>query len=88
MNDEQLLLLKEIMAVDFTLIELNLFLDTHPDDQRALMDFNAFCQQSKALHTQYEQCYGPLKPCGEASACYPWKWIELPWPWQIDYGRS
>ncbi|HEX2954791.1 MAG TPA: spore coat protein CotJB [Bacillota bacterium] len=87
MNEQQLQLLQEIMAVDFTLVELNLFLDTHPDDQRALADFNTCCEQSKILHTEYERCYGPLMPCGEASACYPWKWIELPWPWQIDYGR-
>ena len=33
---DRLELLKEIMAVDFSLVELNLYLDTHPLDQRAL----------------------------------------------------
>lgn len=87
MNDEQMALLKEIMAVDFALIEFNLYLDTHPCDTRALQEFNGLCQQSKALHMQYEQCYGPLKPCG-ANDRIPWSWIQMPWPWQIEYGRG
>ncbi|HHZ20507.1 MAG TPA: spore coat protein CotJB [Firmicutes bacterium] len=88
MHEEQLRLLKEIMAVDFSLVELNLFLDTHPCDQRALMDFNNLCCQSKALRRQYEQCYGPLMACSDAPPRIPWGWVETPWPWQIDYGRS
>lgn len=88
MHEEQLQLLKEIMAMDFSVIEFNLFLDTHPNDQRALAELNSLCCQSKALRRRYEQCYGPLMPCGDSPPRLPWAWVEEPWPWQIDYGRS
>ena len=87
MTEEQLRLLKEIMAIDFSIVEFNLYLDTHPCDQRALMEINTLCQQSKMLRSQYEQCYGPLLPCS-ANQMVPWSWIDMPWPWQINYGRS
>ena len=32
---ERLELLKEIMALEFSLVDLNLYLDTHPEDERA-----------------------------------------------------
>lgn len=83
MNREQLELLKELMALEFTAIELNLYLDTHPNDQRALMEYNAVCQQLMMLKERYERCYGPLTPCNPSA--FPWQWIEEPWPWEICY---
>jgi len=39
MNPNQAQLLKEVIAADFTLIDLNLYLNTHPYDQNAIMLF-------------------------------------------------
>ncbi|AUS96204.1 spore coat protein CotJB [Clostridium thermosuccinogenes] len=73
-------LLREVMAADFTLIELNLYLNTHPYDQRAITIFNECLQKAKALRQNYERLYGPITPM-TPSKC-PWQWIEDPWPWQ------
>ncbi len=83
MNREQLEALKELMAQQFTVLEFQLYLDTHPTDQRALMEYNEACRQLMVLKQRYQQAYGPLTFC-EASD-YPWQWIEEPWPWQICY---
>lgn len=73
-------MLKEIMALDFMALELNLYLNTHPCDQRALMIFMSTVQQAKMARENYERMYGPLTAA--ASKSYPWPWIEDPWPWE------
>ncbi|KAB2951980.1 spore coat protein CotJB [Heliorestis acidaminivorans] len=78
-------LLKRIMELDFVLLELNLFLDTHPDDQAALRDFAKVQEEVKRLKLAYEQKYGLLTIYGYCPERYPWNWIETPWPWEIKY---
>ncbi len=80
---ERLELLKEIMAIDFSLLELNLYLDTHPYDQRALALHNGYVNKSKMLKEVYEEKYDLLTH-KHVSDC-PWEWIKNPWPWEIDY---
>jgi len=74
-------LLKEIMSYDFTCIDLNLYLDTHPSDQRALMLYNTNVQKSKMLREKYERMYGPLTPLS-FNYGNSWRWIDSPWPWE------
>ena len=47
------------MAVDFVVYELALFLDTHPNDRRALEDHNNFARKSHQLRAMYEKNMGP-----------------------------
>ncbi len=83
MFPEQAALLRQIQAVEFTCVELNLFLDTHPDDARALADYNATAQQLASLKAGYAQRFGPLSNFGNEPGGDSWKWICEPWPWQI-----
>jgi spore coat protein JB len=76
-------LLKEIMAVDFVVYELGLFLDTHPNDRRALEDHNNFARRSHQLKAVYEEKYGPLRI--DSISGYPYQYINEPWPWEIRY---
>lgn len=85
MDTSQVSMLKKIMEIEFTCIDLNLYLDTHPNDQKALQDYNYHSEQLKTLKHQYEQCYGPLMPFGCSPSQYPWKWVNDPWPWEIEY---
>lgn len=77
-------MLQEIQGIEFAAVELTLFLDTHPNDQRALNDYNFYTTQLIALKKQYEQTYGPLTVFGCSPSQYPWRWIEEPWPWELD----
>lgn len=78
-NREQLL--KEVMAADFYLVELNLYLDTHPCDQRAINLLNQSVLSARMFRENYERLYGPLTALNSFSR-YPYQWIESPWPWE------
>ncbi len=82
---ERLQMLRTIQELEFTAIDLNLYLDTHPEDQQALAHYNAVTQQLQAVRAQYEQAYGPLVVAGYGLSQFPWAWIEEPWPWDICY---
>ena len=72
-------MIDKIKSLDFAIIELGLYLDTHPDDQRALCMHREYCKQVKDLKDKYQKMYGPLTifyPCNK------WRWLEQPWPWE------
>ncbi len=80
MNPNRERMLREVMAADFTVYDLALYLNTHPTDQQALALFKTAAQNAKILTNRYEQLYGPLT----ARSVYgnTWRWIESPWPWE------
>lgn len=72
-------LMKKIMEYKFAIIELGLYLDTHPDDNKALCLHNDYTRRYKELTDKYQKTYGPLTidyPCNK------WRWLEMPWPWE------
>ena len=72
-------MIDEIKSLDFTIIELALYLDTHPEDQRAICMHREYARQVKDLKDKYQKMYGPLTifyPCNK------WRWLEEPWPWE------
>lgn len=75
-------LLLKIQELEFALVDLNLFLDTHPENQRALMDYNMYTNDLMQLRSVFEMQYGPLTNFGYAPSQYPWRWLESPWPWE------
>ena len=77
-------LLNQIRAIEFMTIELNLYLNTHPNDRRALNEYNGYTRQLMVLKAEYERRYGPLTNFGYAVSQYPWRWINDPWPWEQD----
>lgn len=75
--------LEELQKLDFVLIELNLYLDTHPTDMQALQQYNQLVQRRKQFSHEFEMRYGPLMPFGQSFSRFPWQWPETPWPWQV-----
>lgn len=76
-------LLHELQTIDFVLVELNLYLDTHPHDAAALQQFNQFAEARKKVAQLYEANYGPLMHFGHSTSPGAWKWNDTPWPWQV-----
>lgn len=76
-------LLEQIQAADFVLVELTLYLDTHPQDERALQQFNQYSEYSNQLKAIFEPRYGPLLQYGNSPAGATWDWGSGPWPWQV-----
>jgi spore coat protein JB len=75
--------MEQLQAVDFVLVELTLYLDTHPDDFEAINQFNQFAKERKRLKKIIESNYGPLMQYGNSYSGYPWNWNDGPWPWQL-----
>lgn len=76
-----------IMAEEFTAVEFNLYLDTHPEDEKALNEYNDTVERLNQLKMEYEKEYGPLTNFGYATSEYPWRWVEEPWPWEINFAE-
>lgn len=76
-------LMHDLQSVDFVLVELNLYLDTHPTDDAAIAQFNQFAELRKRIAAQFEMHYGPLMHFGHSLSKSPWQWKEAPWPWQV-----
>jgi spore coat protein JB len=75
--------MEQLQAVDFVLVDLTLYLDTHPDDFEAINQFNQFAKERKRLKKIIESNYGPLMQFGNSYSGYPWNWDDAPWPWQL-----
>ena len=72
-------MLEKIKAYKFSIIELALYLDTHPEDRKALCLHRKYANILKDLSDKYQKVYGPLTidyPCNK------WRWLEQPWPWE------
>lgn len=82
-HEGQKRLLKKLQEVDFVLVELNLYLDTHPSDLAALEQYNQCAKKRDKIRYHYEAKYGPLTNFGHSYNRYPEGWSEGPWPWEI-----
>ncbi|MBN8234712.1 spore coat protein CotJB [Halobacillus kuroshimensis] len=82
-DQERYSLMEKIQMVDFALVDLTLYLDTHPEDTQAVQQFNQLAVESRDLKTVFEQKYGPLRQYGGSFSGYPWNWSDAPWPWQL-----
>jgi len=82
----QALMLRQIQQLSFVAVELQLYLDTHPEDQQALALFNSNHTELIQAVRQYEQVYGPLLSYGYSPNMQNyWSWVDSPWPWEIKY---
>ena len=69
-------MLEQIKCRNFAIIELALYLNTHPEDDKALCLHRKYCKELKELKDKYQKVYGPLSiyfPCNK------WRWLEEPW---------
>ena len=76
---EQEIMMKRIASIDFAVVELNLYMDTHPDDQEVNAKLNDYREQSAELRKQYQEKYGPIT--SKSIEDNRWGWISDPWPW-------
>ena len=78
--------LVQLMALDFAMTELNLYLDTHPNDTDAFEMFHDYEKLLAAVKRDYEEKYGPLT-ANRAAKGTKYTWISDPWPWELQKGE-
>ena len=72
-------MMKQIKCLNFAVVDIAQYLDTHPDDRKALCLHREYCNQLEEIKNKYQKVFGPLSiyyPCNK------WRWLEEPWPWE------
>ena len=73
--------LTELMALDFAIQELGLYLTTHADDREVLELYWSYIRLGKQGREKYVEQYGPL--CLTDLTPGSFKWLNDPWPWDL-----
>lgn len=73
--------LAELQALEFVLLELGLYLDTHQDDSEAFKLFRQYTTMEAEARKRYEAAHGPLTQSAAANAESWSAWLEGDWPW-------
>ncbi len=75
--------LTELMAIDFVVDELELYLDTHSKDSEAFSLYQTSLGPQKEAHERYVRSYGPIQQCDMLGAS-SYSWMKAPWPWEYQ----
>ena len=77
-------LLAWIDQVSFAVVEMNLYLDTHPEDEDAL----AFSGKSGASKRSTETVRRTVRPAHDRYRQHrmsrSFEWVMQPWPWEVN----
>ena len=77
--------LHELMAMDFVIDDLGLYLTTHCDDADTFALYQDYIRTAQEKRRQYEAANGPLTQTAITdSGC---KWLQGPWPWEKGGNR-
>ena len=74
--------LTDLQAMEFVLVELGAYLDTHPEDREALSMFRQVAAMERAARSAYEKRCGPLTQWADSGEGYGW--LRDPWPWNYE----
>lgn len=82
-QNERSRLFHDIGVIDFVIVEMNEYLDTHPTDKEAMEYLGHYVRMKNQAMREYAMKYGPLR-ISDADGCNhnEWKWATQPWPWE------
>jgi len=75
--------LGEIMGLGMAVMDLHLYLDTHPHDREATRIFGHYCQLLETSKRHYVAKFGPLA-VADAVQDGQYVWLDDPWPWDFQ----
>lgn len=74
----------EMMAIDFVVDELELYLDTHTEDEEAFALYQTMLALQQEARERYVRRCGPISQSDMLGA-ESYTWLSGPWPW--EYGQ-
>lgn len=74
--------LAELMALDFAIDELGLYLVTHADDTEVLQLYWSYIKMANEGREKYQKLYGPLLQA-DLTPEDGYSWLKDPWPWEV-----
>lgn len=75
--------LGDLMALDFVIKELNLYLDTHKDDKDAFEMMKEIIKLAGEGRERYTKLYGPVS-LSDLQYSDKYTWLTEPWPWEYS----
>lgn len=71
---------RDLIEAGFAADELRLFLDTHPDECRALEAYRAAAERVKQCQKELTNAVCAM----DAGKNGSWDWTCTPWPWEME----
>lgn len=78
--------LTEMQAMAFAIQELALYLDTHRDDEEALMLYQTYQQMYDECKRKYNRERSPINHFVPTKG--PYRWLDDPWPWEYAKNKE
>lgn len=78
---ERCKMLEWVQALYFVVIDMQLYLDTHPCDTEALAYYKDAVTNYEHAKQQFEENFGPLTATSSLD-CDRWAWADMPLPWE------
>ena len=72
--------MRKLQAAKFALLEMHLYLDTHPEDLDAIAAYKKYESKYMVLRCEYEEKYGSIHWLGAPGV----EWLKNPWPWDSE----
>lgn len=76
--------LRDLQAIDFSLVELGLYLDAYPDSQEALAYYRKLLEERDRLLAERQASNCPPVTAMDSHSAGEWNWVNGPWPWEPD----
>lgn len=74
-------LLKKLQGIEFAMVDLGLYLDSHPGCSDALAYYKNLKAEHDTLKAGFEERFGSLTAGSGGNTDY-WDWTATPWPWE------
>ena len=79
-------LLLKLMMYAFAIVDLNLYLDLHPEDTNAYALFRKYVKERCDVEEMFTEKYGPITVTETKGNSF--HWIQNPWPWDKTGGTK
>ena len=79
MNRQQML--EWVMMLGFCVVDMQLYLDTHPCDEEALAYYRECVEMYKQAKEKFECNFGPLQATSSLDDNH-FHWADMPLPWE------
>ena len=75
-------ILSKLQAVDFSLVDVVLYLDAYPNCKKAIEYYHKLLAEKEMLTKKLTEMGIPINNMSNAGE--HWKWTDGPWPWEYE----
>jgi len=72
--------MRDLQAAKFTLLDLHLYLDTHPEDLESIAAYKKAAAKYQLAQDAYTDAFGAVQWLSAPGV----EWFRNPWPWDAE----